>query len=163
MYLCIGESHVARAADVRLQLRLAPFETGQRADRNQLALGVGEVVACEDVAEEMGLKIIIGGRGEGVVERLSGQLRLHRGALLEGVVAFGQRGGVLPLGVVYAAGLALVEHALQRAKCVKAARKAGVGVELRQRLLYLTYGQAGIETAVYGSGQSLHITFGFKA
>ena len=148
---------------MRLELRAAALERGKGADGDQFALGVGQVVAGEDVAEEMRLKIIVGSGGEVVVEWAAGELRLHLGALLQGVVAGRQRVGVAALGVIEAALLAPVEHALQGAQGVKAARKAGVGVELREGFLDLAYGESGVETALDGGRQTLNVALSLKA
>ena len=74
-----------------LQLRHHAFQAAQRADGDQLAVGVGEQVAGEDVAEEMRLEVVVLGGAEVIVERLPAELRLHLGALLEGIVATRQR------------------------------------------------------------------------
>ena len=148
---------------MRLQLRPASFERRQRAHGDEFALRVGQVVACEDVAEEVRLKVIVGSGGESVVERASRQFRLHLGALPQRVVALGQRVGVAALGVVDAAPLAPVEHALQRGEGVKAARETRVGVKLRQCFLYLADGQSRVESAAYGAGQTLYVALGLKA
>ena len=98
-----------------LELRPYAFDAGECAHRDQFALGEGEVVACEDVAEEVGLEVIVGGRGEGVVERAARKAGLHLCALLQGVVAGGQRVGVAALGAGLPGGLAVGHDLLERA------------------------------------------------
>ena len=162
-YLGVCKPHVAGPADVRLKLGGAALESGQRADGDQLALGVGEIVAGEDVAEEVRLEIIVGGGGEVVIEGPSSEARLHLGALPQGVVAGSHGRGVAALVVGNALRLALVEHALQGAQGVKAAGEAGVGVELREGFLHLTDGQSGVEALAYGLPKALDVALGLEA
>ena len=89
--LFLGDAHVERTAHMGLQLRHHALKAAQRADGHQLAVGMGQHVAGEDVAEEVRLEVVVLGGAELVVERLSAELGLHLGALLQGIVAVGQR------------------------------------------------------------------------
>ena len=115
MQFGVSNAHVARAVYVRLELRFASFKSRKGAHGNQLALCVGQVVAGEDVTEEVSLQVIVRSGSESIVICAAREFRLHLSALLQGVVSFGQRVGFLALRVVYSALLALVEHALQGA------------------------------------------------
>ena len=148
---------------MRLQLRAAALKPGERAHRHQFALGVGEVVAGEDVAEEVSLQVIVRSRGERVVERPARQLRLHLRALPQGVIILLHRTGLAPLGVALALRLALLHDTLQRAQGVKAAREARVGVKLRQGLLHLVHRQSGVKTTADGRLQPVDVALGLEA
>ena len=103
---------------------------------------MSQVVAGEDVAEEVSLEVIVGSGGEGVGECAPRELALHFGALSEGVVISGQGVGVASFRVCDACDAALFGDALQGAQCVEAAREAGVSIELREGLFDLVQGQA---------------------
>ena len=98
-----------------LKLRHHTFQSAQRTDGDQLAVGMGEQVAGEDVAEEMRFEVIILSGAEVVVEGLSAELGLHLGALLEGVVGVGQRRRFC----TYLHIATLLHHFLESSQCVE--------------------------------------------
>jgi hypothetical protein len=56
-----GKADVHADAHLRLQLRLGPRQRGQHANGRQLAALPVEVVALEDIAEQVGLEVLIDG------------------------------------------------------------------------------------------------------
>ena len=111
--LSIGHSHVTGAAHVGSQLGLDTLQTSQGTYRDEFTVGMGEVVAGEDVAKQVGLEVIVLGRAEGVVKGLPRELCLHFGALFQGVVIAGQGSGVFTLDSGLAVGFALFQHLLE--------------------------------------------------
>ena len=92
--LSVSNPHPSRASHVRLQLRLHAIDCRQSRHSYNLPFGVGQHVACENVAKQMRFKIIVNSRSKSVVKRLSAHPSLHHGALFQSVVIIRQRRGV---------------------------------------------------------------------
>ena len=148
--LFVGDAHVERTAHVGLQLRHHALEAAEGADSHQLAVGMGQQVAGEDVAEKVCLEVVVLGWAEIVVERLAAELGLHLGALLQGVVARGQgrRLGAEFVGLTVV--VKLLQHLLQRTQRIERTGETHVGIELRQGLLDLVGREAGTQAVAYG-------------
>ena len=69
--LSIGNTHVTCSADVCLQLWLTAGQGRNSGYGDYFAVSEREVIAGKDVAEEVGLQVVVGLRGEGVVKRLA--------------------------------------------------------------------------------------------
>ena len=158
--LDIGHAHVPGAGDVGHQLRLAAWQGGNGADRDDFALGEGQVVPGEDVAEQMGLQIEVGLRGEGIGERLAAdEFRLHLGALFQRIVVLRQRVGLAAFLHAKACLRALFNNLLQGAQRVQRAREARVCIQMRQGLLGFAHGQSLFKSFVQGLLQPVDISF----
>ena len=120
------------------------------------------ILAIETSCDETAAAVVKNGR-EILSNIIYTQIKLH--TVFGGVVPeIASRKHIEKINpVIEAALLAPVEHALQGAQGVKAARKAGVGVELREGFLDLAYGESGVETALDGGRQTLNVALSLEA
>ncbi len=133
---------------MRAQLRLHARRRGQRSDGGQFAALPVEVVALEDVAEQMRLEELVDD-GREVEHRAlnwpAGNLGLirftHRNQFTSG--SNGST-GFSPRRVLNAALSARFQHLQQLPQRVEASGETGVGIELHQDFLGLAGGQARV-------------------
>ena len=160
------QAHPQAGAHVRAQLRLHARRGGQRPDRGQFAALPVEVVALEDVAEQVRLQELVDDGREvehRVLDRPAGNLRLVGRAHGDQRVAGGNGpAGFAPRCILDAALLARFHHLQQLAQRVEALGEADVGVELHQDFLGLADGQARVQPLVQGGIELGHVAGGHE-
>ncbi len=124
------------------QLRLCTRRCCQGTDGGQLAVLPVEVVALEDVAEQMGLQELTGAKSnKGTFDGAAGNACLIGYSCLTQRLACGDRpAGVVSGCVLNTALFACLDRVHQFVQRIEAARKPGIGVELNQNLLGLADG-----------------------
>ena len=162
--LCFAYSHLEGAANMGQALRSHPRESAKGSYGGKFALCKRQIVARKDIAEEVGFQIVVGGRGIGIVEgNTAAQLGLHFRSFDECVVTVRKRVGVAPfierLPVLSVLGL----DGLEQVERIKAARKAGISIELAENFLYLGHTKAVGKSALDGSVQLRQVSFSLKA
>nr|GEU28231.1 hypothetical protein [Tanacetum cinerariifolium] len=164
-YVAPAEFEFAELVHRRLPLllRLDAGHGRQRSHRGQFAALPVEVGTGENIAEQMGLQVLVDGRGKFEYGALDGRARqpgLVGSAHGQQRVADGDRAGAGAFGVMDAALLARVHGFHQDAQRIERAREARVRVQLHQDFLAVAHGQAGIEAAVERSAQAWQVARG---
>ena len=124
------------------QLGFAAGEGRNGADRHDLTVGMAQVVAGENVAEKMGLEVVVRCWYKAVIERFSRQAGLDFGPLLQSIISSRKRIGVLPRIVVDPGRQTGVQDLFQCAECVERTRKSRVCIQLRKRLFGFADGES---------------------
>ena len=159
----LAVAHVDGTTFVGGQLRSHLAETAQGGDGHNLAVGSSELVASEDVAEEVRLQVVVILRTEVVVELATRHLRLVLHAQLIGglgIVPFLRaRPGLALLPVL----LLILQHLTQHTQRIQRAWESRVGIELRESLLQFVDGYSVVERRAHGRLQPLQITLCHQA
>jgi hypothetical protein len=149
----LGQAGIQGDAEVGPQLAV---EAGQGGDGGDLAALPVQVVAAEDVAEQVGFEELVD-EGDEVEQRpgdrRAGQLGLVGGTDLDHVRVGGRRFRVVACRVGDAVGAALLEQGHEGAEGVEAARETRVGVHLHQDPFDLADAQPGFQSLREGTGQ----------
>ncbi len=158
-------AHAHGALLMGSQLRGHALEGSQGGNGHYLAVGGRELVAGENVAEEMRLQIVVVLRTESIVEGAATHLGLRFGSHLErqaGIVPHLRTLPRSPFIAGLACRLAFVEHLRQGSKCIERTGKASVGIELGESFLEFVDGHTAVEGFVDGRRQAVEVALCLK-
>lgn len=161
LQLAFGDPHVHADAHVRLQLRRDALHRRQHAHRGDLAGLPVQVVALENIAEQMRLEVFVDGGREieqGALHRGTHQSCLiGRASRQQGVALWNRPARRWPRRIAQAALLSGLGHLHQFTQGIEASGKTGIGIQLHQHLLDLVQGQSCVEALLQRGCQASHV------
>ena len=158
--LRIGDAVVFADGDVGVQLALHARHCGERGDGGDFAGSPVEVVAPEDVAEQVRLEIFVDCRSEfkeRTPDRRAAEFRLVGGAEID-ALSRRKRAWLPALCIPDTRCFPLFQQNHVAAERIQAARETAVGIELSQNLLDLVYGQTGVKPCRQRGFQFRHVS-----
>lgn len=161
--LRLRETDVEAHVEVGRQLRIDALECGQGRDGRDLSALHVQVIAAQDVSEEMALQEGVDGRTERDVSarrRPSHQLRLNFGPKLDAALVGRQGGRFASHFVSDASSLPVIEDVDERVEAVQAAREPRIGVQLDENLFDLVDGPASFQPPGQGRAQLRQVAVG---
>ena len=112
------------------QLWLTSWQGGNGADGYDLTISIAEIVTGENVSEQMGLEVIVGGGSETIVEGLPRESRLNFRSLFQRVLIAGNRRGLFPRVILDSFCRSFLQDTFKSTQSVQRAGETGVSIQL---------------------------------